>query len=162
LGSGSRRGEKCPLAGRLGGRPGLGLLPQLRPAPAYLESSAPAAQVPPHRAPFPRPPPPPCSAGRTPVDEALSSGHEALLELINSFDVAGGGGAEVSVEFEGGEDAGGGGEGEDEAEAEAEAEAGGSRGAANGSGGGSGAAAAGGAGEAGQRLAQEAKEKLAF
>jgi hypothetical protein len=91
------------------------------------------------------------SAGRTPVDEALSSGHEALLDLINTFDITGGG-ADVAVEFEGA----GGGEGDEPTAAAAGTGSSGGGGSANdGSG-------SGGAGDAGQRLAQEAKEKLAL
>lgn len=80
------------------------------------------------------------------MDEALGSGHEALLEIISGFEVPGGEGVSVEIEAEGGE-------GEDGGE---DGEGGGGEGKGGDPAGGSGAAN----GDEGQRLASEAQEKL--
>ena len=79
------------------------------------------------------------AAGRTPLDEALSSGAPGMLELIKSYDVAGSSDIEMTEEdMDALEE-----EGEDEEEEEEGAQGGGEggRGGASGSGGGGGAGA---------------------
>ncbi len=82
----------------------------------------------------------PRSAGETPVDQALRAGHSALLDLINTFEIAGGAGVEVEFEGQEGE------EGQEEEE---------------GAGGGGGAKqAAAGNGSVEQQLVHETQHKL--
>jgi hypothetical protein len=93
------------------------------------------------------------AAGRSPVDEALAGGHEALLAVISECDAASGGGGADAIEEDGG------GEGED---VEVEEFVLGGQEDEGGSGGGSDGDAAGAAAGAAsaQGLADDAKDKL--
>lgn len=116
------------------------------PVPPLARLLTPVICLPSHFSPPPKKRTHAHSAGRTPVDEALASGHEGLLEVIGSFEAGGGGSGGVEVEFETVEGGGGGDDGMEEVEEEEDGgEDGGEEGGDNG---------------AQAKLAQEAQEKL--